>query len=484
MTEPVRGDAPFRHRGVVEGFYGTPLSAEDRSWLVERMGAWGMNVYLHAPKDDPRHRAEWRDPYPADEMRAFADLVAAGARAGVKVGFAISPGLSIEYASAADRAALASKFAGFREIGARWFGLALDDVPSALVHAADQRAFGSLADAHIALAHEIATSLGDDTTLWVVPTDYLGVESTDYLEELGTRLDARIEVGWTGRTVVSPEIRAVEAAARAATLRRPVLLWDNVPVSDGPMRPMLHLAPYAGRDAGLKEHASGVLLNPMERIRASAPTLATAARYLADPAGYDPEAAWQDALAETGAGAPEAFALFAAAHRFSATTPNQRDTELEAAIDALEVCLRGERESKRERAELDRLLTARAGVEPALRNDLEDARLRSEIEPWIVSHATETRRMRAALRALDLFFGDGARSEQVLAFFAMQGALSRETLPAQASYGPRRVLYPQLVSMRDDAMGFGADPALYTDACLSDALVRIVERVALGRYGS
>jgi hypothetical protein len=72
----------------------------------------------------------------------------------------------------------------------------------------------------------------------------------------------------------------------------------------------------------------------------------------------------------------------------------------------------------------------------------------------------------------------------VLAFFAMQGALSRETLPAQASYGPRRVSYPQLVSMRDDTMGFGADPVLYTDSCLSDKLVTLTERVALERYAS
>jgi hypothetical protein len=123
-------------------------------------------------------------------------------------------------------------------------------------------------------------------------------------------------------------------------------------------------------------------------------------------------------------------------------------------------------------------------VASTLRDGLDDTRLRDEIEPWIASHATETRRMRAALRALDAFFGDGSRSEQVLAFFAMQGALSREALPAQASYGPRRVLYPQLVSMRDDAMGFGSDPVLYTDACLSDALIALVERVALERYRS
>jgi len=476
--------SPFQHRGVVEGFYGKPLAAEDRRWLVERLGSWGMNLYLHAPKDDPWHRARWRERYPAHEIEEFAALVACGERAGagVSVGFAISPGLSIEYGSRADREALAAKLASFRAIGSRWFALALDDVPSELVHAADRRAFRSLAAAHVAVAHELAEALGPDTTLWLVPTDYLGTAATDYLEELGGALDPRIEVGWTGRTVVSPTITAAETAARAATLRRPVLVWDNVPAADGPMRPMLHLGPYAGREPAIAQHASGVVLNPMERIRASAPALATAARFLADPDGYDAEAAWRDALSETGAGAPEAFALFAAAHRFSATAPADRDAELEGAIDALSRALAAARDPAPALAALGHALAARADVTDALRHGLSDARLREEIEPWIAAHGIETRRMRAALRALEAFFGEGSRSAQVLAFFAMQGALSREPCPPQASYGPRRVLYPQLASMRDDAMGFGSDPALVTGACLADDLVELAERVALDRF--
>ncbi len=474
--------SPFRHRGVVEGFYGTPLSTEDRRWLVGCLGRWGMNVYLHAPKDDPRHRARWREAYPESEMEAFASLIELGGRDGVAVGFAVSPGLSIEYAAAADRAALAAKLAAFRSLGSRWFALALDDVPSELRHARDRHAFRSLAAAHVSLAHEVAEALGPDVTLWLIPTDYLGTEGTPYLEELGATLDPRIEVGWTGRTVVSPTITASEAAARAATLRRPVLLWDNVPVADGPMRPMLHLGPYTGREADLARHASGVLLNPMQRIRASAPALATAARFLADPRHYDAESAWRDAVAEAGAGAPEAFALFAAAHRYSALAPGDRDRQLEAAITALADALARGRDAGREIAPLASLLEGRADVAEALLEDLRDDALRREIEPWIVSHAIETRRMRTAVRALEAFFGPGSRSQQVLAFFAMQGALSRETCPPQASYGPRRVLYPQLVSMSDEAMAFGSDPALVTGACLADELVALIERVAIERY--
>ena len=43
------------------------------------------------------------------------------------------------------------------------------------------------------------------------------------------------------------------------------------------------------------------------------------------------------------------------------------------------------------------------------------------------------------------------------------------------------MLYPQLASMRDDAMGFGRDPALFVDRCLADEFVALAEKLALTR---
>jgi hypothetical protein len=76
------------------------------------------------------------------------------------------------------------------------------------------------------------------------------------------------------------------------------------------------------------------------------------------------------------------------------------------------------------------------------------------------------------LRALETGENAAARA---LGFTVMEGKLTRETPTAKASYGPRRVFYPQFTSLQDDAMGFGRDPALITDRCLADELVRLVE---------
>ncbi len=471
----------FAHRGVIEGFYGTPWAHEDRLWCIERLGAWGMNRYVHAPKDDPLHRERWREPYPALQQQEFRELVQHGEDHGVKVGFALSPGLSIHYASAQDRQAVCKKLLAFRELGARFFALTLDDVPSELVHADDRRAFPTLAAAHTALATEILDALGDDCTLWLVPTDYLGTGSTDYLEELGVGLAAEIEVGWTGRTVLSPTISAAEARARSEALRRPVLLWDNTPAADGPMRNMLHLNPYLGRSPELAAYLSGTLLNPMQHAHASGVTLRTAARYLEDPASYDAERAFAEATLEIGAGAASTFELFARAHRFSPLSSDDRDEELEALFGALRHAIAEERDAKPELARLREAVTARAQVAEALLGGLSDRRLAAEIEPWIQSHACETRRIAAVVDFMAALFEGELPKERVFAFFALEARLSREPLPARASYGPRRVLYPQLASMRDDEMALADDPTLLRNRCLADAFVDLAGELALSR---
>jgi hyaluronoglucosaminidase len=474
----------FAWRGIIEGYYGPPWSHADRLAWLERLGRWGMNLYVHAPKSDRLQRDEWRTPYPEERLHEFAELVEAGARAGVEVGFSVSPGLSIEYASADDVRLLAAKLRRFAELGSRFVSLGLDDVPSHLAHEADRRAFPTLAAAHVALAHALRDALGPGVRLWLVPTDYVGVEPTDYLAELGEDLDPEIEVGWTGRTVVSPTIGSAEAAARAKTLRRRLLVWDNVPVSDGPMRPMLHLGPYVGRAADLAEHASGVVLNPMEHARASAVAVRTAADYLRDPAGYDPERSWRDALAESGTGAERAFALFAAAHRCSALLPDDRDPELESAFEALRAALHSGRDAARELGDLAARVDERCAAADAIRANLRDRALVQEIGPWLDAHRAESARMRAALDLLEKLASDAPPLQKVLAFFTLEGRLERMSVPAVASYGPRRVLYPQLASLRDGEARFAADPALFLDRCLADEMVRFAEERARAVLGA
>ncbi|MDP6979805.1 MAG: beta-N-acetylglucosaminidase domain-containing protein [Myxococcota bacterium] len=472
----------FSLRGVVEGFYGPSYEEDDRMAVIEAIGRRGMNAYLYAPKDDPLQREHWREPYPESNLERFARWIERGEAVGVRVGFAVSPGLSIRYAVEDDVATLCSKFARFHEIGCRFFSLQLDDVPSTLQHAEDRVAFESLASAHVALAHAVAETVGEESALWLVPTDYAGTGHSPYLETLGSELDSRIEVAWTGRTVVSPTIRVEEARERAELLKRRIVVWDNYPVTDGAMRPMLHLGPYVGRPPQLIEHVSGVLLNPMEHPRASLPALLTAADYLTDPAGYVAEGSLTRAIEQVGAGAPEALTLFAAAHCVSPLAPDERDRELEDGFHAFRDADDANRPERLD--ELDRLLALREAVPKALRDRLADRALLAEIEPWLESFSTECLRMRIAVdfhRAL----GDAESAmERFLAFSRFEGRLTHLITGKHTSFGPRRVLYPQLRNHEDDRARFGDDPSLFIDHCLADAFVKHAEATGAQALGA
>lgn len=477
--------SPFIHRGIVEGYYGRPWSHADRRWLIGRMADWGMNTFVYAPKEDPLHREQWRTPYPAEVLEQFRELIDHGGKRGIRVGFAIAPGLTIEYSSEADRRALRDKLHAFAAIGARFFCLALDDVPSTLSHAVDRARFGSLGAAHRDLAHAVKADLPPEATLWLVPTDYAGTAHSSYLETLATGLDPEIELGWTGRSVLSPQIRSEEAALRAASVGRRLLVWDNFPVNDGPMRNTLHLGPYTGRDSDLARHVSGVLLNPMEFARASATGLATAAAYLRSPDAYDTESAWADALRAAGAGAEKAFAIFASAHRFSPLSPDERDPDLEPITRALMRAIeRGAHvESTSALAALRTALDERRTAAGTIREGLVDRALAAEIEPWLDSHETETRILVEATDLLAALVADAPAMKLALAFFRMEGRLTRIAPAKRTSYGPRRVIHPQLASLEDDGARFSSDPVLFIDRCLGDELVRFAESQALARLG-
>ncbi|HUF83480.1 MAG TPA: protein O-GlcNAcase, partial [Acidimicrobiia bacterium] len=278
-------------RGVIEGFYGPPWTPDARLALVEFIAERGMNAYVYAPKSDPKHRDRWREPYDEHEAGHFHHLASRAAGGGVRFGFAISPGLDIDYGDVGDRDALLAKLTPLVDAGVAWFVLALDDIPPRPDLAADQAGLA-------AWLLEALRARNRDVALALVPTEYVGTRPTPYLRDLAQRLPTELEdVMWTGPTVCSPAITADHARQWADALdgRQP-LLWDNYPVNDGPMERALHLGPYRGRPPELSDALAGVLCNPMIQPHASRVALATAADYLADPAHYDPAAAWAGAI--------------------------------------------------------------------------------------------------------------------------------------------------------------------------------------------
>jgi len=382
----------FEWRGVVEGFYGPPWAHEDRCWMIEFLGRHGHNTYVYAPKSDPKHRDQWREPYDTDERERFAELVATGRAAGVTIGFGISPGLDMAFSSPADMDALVAKVEPLLELGVGMVSLLFDDIP------VEQRSADPAADqAQVANGLRVRTG---DVPFLLCPTDYIGTRATDYLRRLGKELDPSIPIGWTGPEVTSPVITAADAATMAADVGRPLVLFDNFPVNDGPMRLDLKLGPYPRRDPALADHCSSFLLNPSLQCRASAIAVASAGEWCADPDGYAPDEALDRAVAEVAPGAASGPAFSAMAEAFRWSHVDRRPApRLSVAIENLfDRWPTGDWFSAATAlADALDVHVAAAGV---LERELEDRRLWDELQPWAVQQATGATVMRGVLGIL------------------------------------------------------------------------------------
>lgn len=146
--------------GALEGFYGRPWSEIQRRDLFARMRSWGLNLFMYAPKDDRKHRAEWRKPYTAGEAAMLRSLFRAAREQGVEVIYAISPGLDIRYNHDGDVNALQGKLRQVAGLGATMFALLWDDIDPEL-SPADKAAFGSLAAAQCAVSNAVFLDIMD-----------------------------------------------------------------------------------------------------------------------------------------------------------------------------------------------------------------------------------------------------------------------------------------------------------------------------------
>ena len=288
---------PFAYHGVIEGFYGTPWSHQDRLDILSFMGQVGLQDYFYAPKADPYHLAQWREPYPADLRRELEELVGAARENGVNLWYAMSPGLTMTYSDSSDYRTLLNKMLDVGSLGVRHFGLFVDDVPTKLSNEADRAAFSSLADAHVALGNKLYRDLaGQGYALALTPTIYTDAwGDTSYVTTLGRGLSPEIPIMWTGTDVASAELGPTHAARWRGLIQRKPLIWDNYPVNDfAPWR--LFLGPVHGRAADLGREASGIVANPMNQAHVSMIPLFTLADYVRAPAHYDPERSLDSAL--------------------------------------------------------------------------------------------------------------------------------------------------------------------------------------------
>ena len=291
----------FKTRGVIEGFYGTPWSHEQRLRGLAHFSDFGFNRYLLAPKDDPWHRYDWRSALSEDFLSRVSDLIAQGRKNAITVAVAISPGLTVEYSDANDVQAIMVRFKQLHSIGVREFGLFLDDIPARLQSENDSAKFNSIMQAHSYYCNAVwaeLKKLDSDNTLAICPLQYHGKATEEYITEFGNALDPELALIWTGREICSEYLDVSDAKVFQANTNHTPLYWDNYPVNDVAMLHELHVGPIEGREKGLENYSLGYFANPMDRFELSLISLSTIGDYLWDTQSYDPQLSWEYSLTQ------------------------------------------------------------------------------------------------------------------------------------------------------------------------------------------
>ncbi|MGV9700178.1 beta-N-acetylglucosaminidase domain-containing protein [Streptomyces sp. NPDC003470] len=304
-------------RGTIEGFYGQPWTHAERLDQMDFYGDVKANTYIYAPKDDPYHRGKWREAYPADKLAELGELVARATADHVRFTFAVSPGESICYSDPADRAALKAKLQAMYDLGTRAFSVPLDDINYTRWNCeADRAAYGepgagAAGKAQVDLLNDVQrTFVATHAGTWplqMVPTEYYNNSDSAYKRALRETLDPAVEVMWTGVGVVPTQITDDEAEQAAKVFGRKVFVWDNYPVNDfGNTSGRLLLAPYDKRQAGLSDHLSGIVANPMNQPYASKVAVFGTADFTWNDRAYDARTNWRNAMSYLAGGDPEA----------------------------------------------------------------------------------------------------------------------------------------------------------------------------------
>lgn len=318
--------ADVKNRGIIEGYYGVPYSAEVTKDLFRFMARYKMNTYMYGAKSDPYHSRYWGDPYPtsisAEQERIgylnqdmMRDITKVANESKVNFIWAIHPGKA--FANAEDPQVLdkiMAKFESMHELGVRQFGVFVDDVGVPC----DPAIMKLCADNLNALQQRIDdkwNKKGAAATNTVKPLHYVpqlyahGWVSQERAREFFESLSgttSKINIYITGRDVWSVP-NNVDLATVKSWLGRDVSWWWNYPCNDQDPTKLFVMDTYSNfRDethidnlSRLEKRLTGLgtlIINPMQQGELSKIALFSVADYSWNNAGFDNYSSWDAAI--------------------------------------------------------------------------------------------------------------------------------------------------------------------------------------------
>ena len=251
--------------GYIEGYYGRLLSWEDRQRIILSLNKNKMNFYFYAPKEDEKHRLNWKSNYKVEWIKNFKKFCAFATKNQVKIIVGISPGFSFNFSEilnlnsknkiSKDLNILYQKFEYFIENGADEVALLFDDLPNNFKETNNLSI--SEGFAHAILANHLSTLL--KKFIFVVPriySDQLIHEDKKYLPDFKKQIDKDIICFYSGKNIVSKSINNQTTKIISKILSSNFVVWDNFYSNDYCPR-RIFLGPYVGRSK-----IQNIMINP------------------------------------------------------------------------------------------------------------------------------------------------------------------------------------------------------------------------------
>jgi hyaluronoglucosaminidase len=361
-----------RVRGILEGFYGTPWTHEERLDEVDFLCQAKLNAFMYAPKDDIYHREKWAVLYPEKEMSQVKEIISKCQEQYIDFYYAISPGNDIKYKDADDLRKLMDKLEQVIEVGVTRFALLLDDIDYDL-EASTRIAFSRSGIAQAYLANQVYECLGERMAEYefiVCPTEYMQSFETQYKEDLERFMNPDIAIMWTGSSIIPRRIHNTDMSFITTQYKRKIAIWDNVPCNDYEKKKVLSFTPYMNRTKQIESFAVDcVFANAMLQYEPSKLTVFTMADYLWNAGNYNPIEAFHKSVTTLEPVKNEALEFFCAHHQNCGvyeTIPPQ----IKEAIEHNEV--------NTITKEMEQLYHAARELE-----EMQNLKLKRVIQPWI-----------------------------------------------------------------------------------------------------
>ncbi len=220
-------------KGYIEGFYGKLYSWDDRINILDTMSQNKMNFYFYCPKEDLKHRQEWRDQYSKEWLKNFQEFNLYANKKNIKVIFGVSPGLDFNFKSFLDGDKkdlnfLLSKFNNLMAHGATNFCILFDDIPynSNLPNKLE-------GVAHAKLINTI--NLNFNIPIFNVPriySDELNYENPQYIKFYFNNIFEKSNTFYCGKNIVSKSFNTRIKIIKNQLNQDKLIFWDNFYAND------------------------------------------------------------------------------------------------------------------------------------------------------------------------------------------------------------------------------------------------------------